>query len=433
MGKKASVSIFTALVLLVGVFSQTALAGGIENKQNWSARYIATGSRNAATDGVDIAAYNPAGVMFQEDGIGLGLDVHYIWKDYEHQYTKFPGGPTVTRDQDEPSIIPGLFATYKSGAWGAFGSITNNCGGGSVKYESGNTITNEIGASLFLSPTPNPFQTLISNEMIEADSYYISYTVGGAYRFNEMFSVAAGIRYVDATKEVKAFADTTSPLGAVYGDYEEDADGWGWVASANFKPRKDLLFAVRYESRVELEFETTVNETTPLGAGVLNSLGKTQGAKSDRDLPAVLGLGISWDAMDRLNLNTSFTYYLEEDADWDGEEDLVDNSWDLAFSATYRFLDNLRGSIGYMYTDVGMDAKDFGLTEQMSPALDAHSFFCGLGYDFSERITFDLGLMTNFYDDQTAPDNIPTIAGGGQPVTYDKQNTAVAMGVAFRF
>ena len=425
--KKASVSIFTALVLLVGVFSQTALAGGIDNKQNWSARYIATGSRNAATDGPDIAAYNPAGVMFQEDGIGLGVDVHYIWKDYEHQYTDFPSGPVVTREQDEPSIIPGVFATYKSGSWGVFGTITNNGGGGKVKYESGNTITNDIGVLLFTDPRPGIGGTLLSNEKIEAESHYITYTVGGSYRFNEMFSMAGGIRYVDATKDVEAFADTTSPLGAVFGSYEEEADGWGWIASLNFKPREDLLFAVRYESKVELEFETSVKNTTPLGAGVLNALGRTQGAKADRDLPAVLGLGASWDAIDKLNLNTSFTFYFEEDADWDGTEDLVNNSWDLAVSATYRFLENLRGSIGYMYTYIDMDAKDFTLTEKMSPALDAHSFFCGLGYDVRNNITIDLGVMTNFYDDQTALDAM------GKPVTYDKQNSAVALGVAFRF
>jgi long-chain fatty acid transport protein len=426
MGKKAA-GIVMAIVMLVGLFAHTALAGGIDNKQNWSTQYIATGSRNAALDGVDIAAYNPAGIMFQQDGIGLGVDVHYIFKDYEQTYTKFPQMTSVTRDQDEPSIIPGLFATYKTGPWGVFGSITNNGGGGMVKYESGNTITNDIGALLFFDPRPGINGTLLSNEMIKAESHYITYTVGGAYRFNEMFSMAAGFRYVDATKEVEAFADTTSPLGAVYGSYDEDADGWGWIASLNFQPRKDLLFALRYESRVELEFETTINGVSPLGAGVLGALGKTQGAKSDRDLPAVLGLGAAWDVTDRLNLNTSFTYYFEEDADWDGQEDLVSNSWDLAFSATYRFLDNLRGSIGYMYTYVDMDAKDFGLTEKMSPVLDAHSLFCGLGYDFNPMITLNLGLMTNFYDDKDAPDAL------GNPVNYDKANTALAMGVALRF
>ena len=414
---KTSASILTALVMLVGVFSQTALAGGIDNKQNWSARYLATGSRNAATDGVDIAAYNPAGMMFQEDGIGLGLDVHYIFKDYEHKYTDLQAGP-VTRDQDEPSIIPGLFATYKSGVWGVFGSITNNGGGGMVKYESGNAITNTIAMSFF--PLP------LTNQFIEAESMYITYTAGASYQINPMVSVAAGVRYLDATKDVEAYSNTA--LGALYGAYEEEADGWGWIASMNVKLRNDLLLAFRYESEVDLEFETKwKGNTTPLGGGVLNALGKSDGSKSDRNLPAVFGMGVSWDANDRLNLNTSFTYYLEKRADWDGDEANVDNSYDIAVSATYSFMDNLRGSIGYMFTDVGIDAKDFTLTEQMSPALDAHSFFLGLGYDFSEHITFDLGLMTNFYDEDTAPDPM------GNLVTYEKQNNAVAMGVAFKF
>jgi len=400
---KTSASILTALVMLVGVFSQTALAGG--------------GSRNAATDGVDIAAYNPAGIMFQEDGIGLGLDVHYIWKNYEHKYTDLAAGP-VTRDQDEPSIIPGLFATYKSGVWGVFGSITNNGGGGLVKYESGNAITNTIAMGFLPMP--------LTNQFIEAESMYITYTAGASYQISPMVSVAAGVRYMDATKDVEAYSDTA--LGALYGAYEEEADGWGWVASLNVKPRNDLLLAFRYESEVDLEFETKwKGNTTPMGGGVLNALGKSDGSKSDRNLPAVFGLGVSWDTNDRLNLNTSFTYYLEKRADWDGDEANVDNSYDIAVSATYSFLDNLRASIGYMYTDVGIDAKDFTLTEQMSPALDAHSFFLGLGYDFSERITFDLGLMTNFYDEDTAPDAM------GNLVTYEKQNNAVAMGVAFKF
>jgi long-chain fatty acid transport protein len=414
---KTSASILTALVMLVGVFAQTALAGGIDNKQDWSARYLATGSRNAATDGVDIAAYNPAGMMFQEDGIGLGLDVHYIFKNYEHKYTDLQAGP-VTRDQDEPSIVPGLFATYKSGVWGVFGSITNNGGGGEVKYESGNAITNTIAMGFF--PLP------LTNQFIEAESMYITYTAGASYQINPMVSVAAGIRYMDANKDVSAYSDTA--LGALYGAYEEEADGWGWIASMNVKLRNDLLLAFRYESEVDLEFETTLDgNNTAMGNAVLAGLGKTQNGTYDRNLPAVFGMGVSWDANDRLNLNTSFTYYLEKRADWDGEEDLVDNSYDIAISATYSFMDNLRGSIGYMFTDVGIDAKDFTLTEQMSPALDAHSFFLGLGYDFSERITFDLGLMTNFYDEDTALDRM------NRPVTYEKQNNAVAMGVAFKF
>lgn len=403
-------------VLLIGVFSQTALAGGIDTKQNFSAKYVGSGSRNAAVDSVDIAAYNPAGIMFQKDGFGLGVDAHYIFKNYEQEYTSvYPGGP-VTREQDEPSIVPGLFGTYKSGSWGLFGAVTINGGGGTVEYTEGNTITNDVALALG--------GARLTNQRIEAESHYLTYTFGGSYKINEMFSLAGGARYVDATKEVEAFANTPTILGA----YEEEADGWGWVASVNVKPSDALLFAVRYESKVDLEFTTKrKGYNNMLGNMVLARLGKTENSKSNRDLPALLGVGGSWDVTDRLNLNSSFTYYFEKDADWDGLEKKIDNSYDLALSGTYGFLDTMRASVGYMYTNVGIEAEDFGLVEKMSPVLDAHSFFCGLGYDVTKAITLDLGVMVNFYDEDTGRD------AAGREVSYDKQNTAIALGVAFKF
>lgn len=414
--RKARVGGCMAGLILISVFSQTALAGGIDNKQNFSAKYVGTGSRNAAIDSVDVAAYNPAGLMFQKDGFGLGVDGHVIFKNYEQEYTNvYPAG-YVTREQDEPSIIPAMFGTYKSGSWGLFGAMTVSGGGGTVEYTKGNTITNDVALALGGAP--------LTNQRIKAESHYLTYTMGGAYKINEMFSVAGGVRYLDAIKEVEAFANTPT----IWGAYEEEADGWGWVASMDIKPSDTLLFGIRYESKVELEFTTKMNKTNnALGSMVLAGMKKTQNAKSDRDLPALLGLGASWDATKRLNLNSSFTYYLEEGADWDGLEDKVDNSYDIAISSTYGFLDNLRGSIGYMYTSVGIDAVDFGLTEKMSPVLDAHSFFLGLGYDINKALTLDLGMMINFYDEETGRD------AAGRAVTYDKQNTAIALGVVYKF
>jgi hypothetical protein len=42
-------------------------------------------------------------------------------------------------------------------------------------------------------------------------------------------------------------------------------------------------------------------------------------------------------------------------------------------------------------------------------------------------ITVDLGFMINFYDDDAAMDAL------GNPVNYEKQNTALGLGFAFRF
>lgn len=414
------------ILLATGFLAQVVFAGGIDNKQNFSARYMATGSRNAATDGADIAAYNPAGIMQQKNGFVLEGDIQYIFKDYEHKYTAVNPAGYVEKSQDDPSIIPSFFATYKSDKWGAFTSLSINGGGGTVDYKDGNSITNDVEAGLI--GLGGAFGET-NNESIYAKSYYLTYTAGGTYKVNDIFSVAAGVRYIDASKEVEAYADLTngpvlSPDGKLVAEYEDEADGWGWVTSINIKPIDNLLFAIRYESEVELEFETTLKDSTnALGVATLASLGKTNNGKANRNLPAVVGLGVSWDTTEKLNLNSSFTLYLEENADWEGEEDKMNNSYEIGVSATYALMDNLRLSCGYLYTNVGMDADDFDLTAKMSPVLDANSFFLGAGFDFNQHATVELGVATNFYDDAT----------DSSGVEYSKQNTALALAFLYRF
>ncbi|MCF6247072.1 MAG: hypothetical protein L3J69_06890 [Desulfobacula sp.] len=71
-----------------------------------------------------------------------------------------------------------------------------------------------------------------------------------------------------------------------------------------------------------------------------------------------------------------------------------------------------------------MDAKDFDLTSKMSPALDAHSFLSGIGYDFNDDFTVELGLMWNYYE---ADKNITA------NVEYEKSNAAAALGLVYKF
>ena len=94
-------------LLYVLIFSLTGAsilwAGGADNKTNWSAEYIRTLNRNAATDSADIVMYNPAGVMEMADGLYANISGQYLFKDYNN---KINGNDF---DQDEPSIVPGIF------------------------------------------------------------------------------------------------------------------------------------------------------------------------------------------------------------------------------------------------------------------------------------------------------------------------------------
>ncbi len=421
MKKKMGLGI--VLLLCTGVLAQVALAGGIDNKQNLSARYLATLSRNAAIDGADIAAYNPAGIMQQDNGLRVEADVQLLLKVYENRYTSVLDGH-VMKDQDNPSVVPTFFTTYKSDNWGLFGSFTINGGGGDVDYKTGNALTNTIEASLV--STYGAAAGALSNEKIQADSYYLTYTLGGTFRFNEIFSVAAGGRYIDANRDVDAFSNTGG-LGNIIAAYEEDADGWGYVLSVNIKPSDNLLLAFRYDSIVELEFDTKhESKTNALGNSILVSLGKVNNTSNDRDLPALLGVGVMFKPLDRLTLEGSFTYYFEKDADWDNKVSNVRNSWDLGIAATYALTDDFRVSLGYMRTDVGISVNDYSLIEQMSPVLDANSFSLGAGYDINDQAAVEFGAMLNVYD--TGDD--ATTTGG---VEYSKYNTGLALALIYAF
>ena len=111
----------------------------------------------------------------------------------------------------------------------------------------------------------------------------------------------------------------------------------GGVVSVDYLPLEDLRLALRYESQVNLDFELE-DKSNAYGTGVLKGMGKNDGDKSRRDLPGLLGFGVNYDLNDKLSFASSFTYYLEKDADWEGEEkDVSSNSHDLAFSAKYNF------------------------------------------------------------------------------------------------
>ena len=96
--------IFACVIGLVLSGASPLFAGGADNKTNWSAEYIRTLNRNAATDSADIVMYNPAGVMKMEDGLYGNASAHNVLKYYNNEING------VNFDQDKPSVVPGLFA-----------------------------------------------------------------------------------------------------------------------------------------------------------------------------------------------------------------------------------------------------------------------------------------------------------------------------------
>ena len=402
------------------------MAGGITNKQNFSIEYDRTASRNAANDSADAAVYNPAGVMQMEDGFYLNAGAFYVLKDYSNTVG------SIEYKSDEPSFVPNMIGLYKKGNWAAFGAFTLP-GGGMVIYDKGSTTTLGYGAILTTganyaltqppySLPPASYYSAVSSHSLEAESVYYGLTLGGAYRVNDLVSVALGMRYIKADKETRAsIAISPSALGTLYGmpdrtfniDYEEAANGLAGFAGLNIAPNDSFNIGLRYEVSTKLDFETSINTDN---TGMLQN-----GLKKREDLPGLLGIGIGYRISPDLKVDTSFTYYLEKEANrQDDRFEDAGNGYDLAMAFEYAFNPKLKGSLGYMHTIVNMDTDDM---QPEAAELDAHTICAGFVYALMPGLDMNFALMKNIYNSEVRSDGIE----------LDKKLFCLGFGIQYKF
>ena len=412
-------------IFLITISAVSAFAGGAVNRTNWSAEYIRTLNRNAATDYADIVLYNPAGTVHMNPGGYVNVSAHYFTKRYKNDITTGPFEGTYR--SNEPSVVPGLFTVYNADQWALYFGVSNMLGGGKVDFKDGNLTTATIGAGVIQA---TPYDAILSQN-IKAEQQGLGYTVGGAIQLNDNISLSMGIRYVDAKKEARGGAtlvDLTGPAPDLTGevDYEWDAQGIGAILGINYTPTPNTTIAARYETRTSLRYRYTVIADD---FDVLANQGINTGTKRREDLPAVLGIGVSQQFSPKFRVASSLTYYFNSDADWDGDHRKFNNGYDVGLALEYAFTPELLGSVGYMYTDIGIKSRykdDIFANRPENPNLDAHTVGFGGAYWLRPDLAFNAAAGRVFYDD----DDISTPIGD---VTYEKVIYFLAFGVQYKF
>jgi long-chain fatty acid transport protein len=425
---------------VMGLFCLSATlgwAGGIINKSNLSADYFRSLTRNAATDAADIVAYNPAGVMKMDNGFYTKLDILYVAKDYSNtvpDQTGFFSGEDGSFNSDVPSIVPGLFVVYKRDDWAGFFAVTIPGGGGKVEYDTGNAYTSLMALNIWqLQGGPAGPYTGLDSASLEADSYDIGYTLGGAYKINAMFSVAGGFRYISASQNFEGQLDLTTalPVQDVYEvELERSATGWAGFLGLNLTPTENLNVGLLYFTNTSLNMESDVDKDTS-GGLITNTLGWSDGTKRHEDLPGLLGVGVSYRITPQLRAEVDYTRYFEDLAKLDsksGRFNSANDSYDFAMSLEYAFNPQWKGSLGYMITDVkGM------VPEQLipvAPELDARTWAAGAAYNPIERLRFSFGYTFVDYQSVTT-----RTTGSNSPVgtELEKDTWALSLGVQYRW
>lgn len=395
--------LFFALMLLL---SASSLYAQIVNLSNMSAEWIRTGNRNAATDAADIVYYNPAGLTKLADGIHLNVSNQTMIRRPEHtaDYGEWGDKERTYSHDGIDWFLPNAYAAYKKDNWAVFTGFCIPAGGASVNYPDGSATTQMIGAEV--DAEYGGLVDKITDQSLKASSVYYTGILGGSYAINEMFSIAAGGRYIYAknTAKVKLTAHAIGTEFPLELDTEETASGFSGVIGVNITPLQELNIGMKYETVTKLDFKTDVNK---------NDLGDDaakDGEKNRYDLPAIFAIGAAYAVTPELTLEYDFTYYFQSQADW-GKDDNGDkyaehagDCYGTGIAAVYKATPVITASAGICYTDFLWDDEDAYYTRLGSYETlysDNVAFLIGAAYEVVQGVKLNLGYDYTWWKSET--------------------------------
>ncbi len=380
----------------------------MDNLTNMSVEWMRMPARNAASDSADIVVYNPAALVRLGDGFHLNLGNQSLLRKPSHTYDLGLGAGEQSFSQDGiDAFLPNFYAAYKKDNWAAYGGLYISGGGAVADYPDGSITTDFI--SLLAVGGAGGAYARARDQYLKASSYYLTATLGGACAFTEEFSASLGLRYVSAVNTTKmGFILTDSPLSlpdqALTFDGKDKADGLGFVLGVHFAAGPKLDLAAHYESKVKLDFKTTVNKDD-IGLA-------TDGAKSRRDLPAVLYLGAGYRWSTKLQMLVDFNYWFQTAADWgttevDGAEkkwaDAGGDCYAVGIGFSYDLCEHLKISAGTVFTKFLFKDKELYYTrlgEFEAPKNDNWNSGIGLAYKACPKLTLNLALGATLWPNE---------------------------------
>jgi len=413
--RKTIVAFMAAFVL----FALSApLPAQMDNLTNLSVEWMRMPARNAASDSADIVVYNPAALVRLSEGFHLNLGNQSLLRKPSHAYnlTYGAGERSFSQDGIDP-FLPNFYAAYSKDRWAVYGGLYIAGGGAVADYPEGSITTDLVALQVMVTPVLDEFgqptgyilgdlYSATEGQYLKASSYYLTGILGGAYAFTDALSASFGLRYISAVNTAKmGLTLTDSPLAypdqILAFDSKDKAGAAGIVVGIHFTATPKLDLAAHYESKIKLDFETTVNKDD-IGLAV-------NGDRFRRDLPAVLYLGAGYRWNEKLQMLIDFNYYFQSKADWGVTEvDGVEKSWAGAagdcyaagIGFSYKFCERLQFSAGTVFTKFLFKDKDLYYTrlgEFEAPKNDNWNSGIGIAFKACSRLTLNLALGATFW------------------------------------
>lgn len=398
-------------VLVLG--AATLFAGSIDTKSNLSTGYLRNPSRNTEDSRPEAALYNLAGTGFLKQKFSAEVGNQFVFKTYTHEAadatTETVVGSSTFKDEKPVILYPNVDMVYRFGDFAVSASFHVAAGGGSLDYKKGSGMIK----ALFLGAAQR-YEAAGSSaaaaalRAIAADSHELEITsvtygetIGLAYNWNDTLSVAAGIRFLEATQSMTLSSDNSYWTSAINGRSDASYDAFGWgvggIFGVHYKPISRLDLTLQYKTITKMRMEFTELK----GSALSTMLGIQEGDKFDNDLPSEINTGVGYQLLDNLYLSTSFNYYFNSHADvssaFSPNENIDwDDSWEIACGADWQLSPKVLLSTGTLYSKQG--SKD-DVNNVFSPVLDSLSFAAGVEYQALKQLTITYGAMYTMYKD----------------------------------
>ncbi len=442
------------VAIALALFVAPLVFGTIITNTNQSVQYLRLLNRNASLR-LDAVYYNPAGVVHLEDGFHLAIHNQTIFQTKTVR-NAFPllNNAEYVGDVEAP-IFPSVFAVYKKDRFSLSFGFGVNSGGGSADFKTG-LPSFEIPVSLLpglVSFFGIPTTAYSADIAFSGKSFYLGFQANAAYAINEVFSLAAGVRYITANTKyegelaniminpqhpfinpgggmmsaVQFFTligrpDYAAALQDIAVDVTQKGTAWTPLLGLNIRPSDRLNIGIRYEFKTKLTLE---NQTTEDGTGLF-----PDGYKFRNDIPAILSVGAQFGLSENFRAMVSYNLYFDKDVNWDGLEKFVDsNSYDFGLGLELDITKSFLISAGYLRTQVGV-TKDY--QSDFAHELNSNSVGGGIRIMLAKKVALELGGLYVKYDNA---DRSMTIQEYPLPFKelYERWAWAVSAGLEFSF
>jgi len=354
-----------ALFVLLAIISGAVYAG-----DNQSAKYIRLLSRNAATDSIDSAYFNPAGTAFLEKGFHIQLNGQTVQLHYSHELSS----KTYNMLTWVP-FVPAAYLGYSGDNWAVFAGYSIPRGGGTVKWDS--------------------VRTQLMNYAIdfgfEGSSSVHLLSVGGSYAFSPIIAVGARFDIPFASEKYEANASFPPQLGGAANSGKANlalsGTGFGGALGVHIQVNEAINASLTIESSQKIKLK----EKSSGGAtGTSNIL---KGSASDNaDAPWVIRAGFSYAFSSGLEIPISLKYSFWKALDKENKRDEII----AAIGFRYWLTEQLELSLGGSYANSNTPKDKLDGTF-LDPSLDNFTIGGGIGWEAFDNFNLDVGLLYPIY------------------------------------